>query len=107
MMCEVLSERGFEVEVARSPERVPELVRRASSRIDLIVAAMPRPNPAPDRFAESMRGGFTGPPVLALADAGPAPIESLDPRVRVLRKPVSRAELREALDPWPALAAEG
>ena len=107
MVCEVLSEAGFEVVVARSPEQVAEHVRRASSSVALIVAAMPRLSSSPDRFAEALRGGLTGPPVLALADAGHAGAEPLDARVWVLQKPVARAELRSALERWLSAHREG
>ncbi len=105
MVCEVLSEEGFEVVVARSPEQVSEHVRRASSAVALIVAASPRLSPSPDHFAEAMRGGVTGPPVLALADVGYAGVESLDAGVQVLQKPVTRVELRAALERAFAVAA--
>ena len=107
MVCEVLSEVGFEVVVARSPEQVAEHVRRASSAIELIVAAMPRLSASPNRFAEALRGGVTGPPVLALADVGHAGAEPLDARVWVLQKPVARAELRSALERWLGAHREG
>ncbi|MFO0689722.1 MAG: ATP-binding protein [Myxococcota bacterium] len=106
LVCEVLTEQGFAVEIATSPERVAEQVRRASVSIDLVVAAMPRPSPSPDHFAEALRGGVTGPPVLALAESGQVPVEATDRGVRVLRKPIARAELRSALEVWLEVVRE-
>ncbi|MBK7950139.1 MAG: GAF domain-containing protein [Deltaproteobacteria bacterium] len=107
LVCEVLTEQGYAVEIAASPERVAEQVRRASVSIDLVVAAMPWPSPSPDAFAEALRGGVTGPPVLALAEAGHVPVEATDRGVRVLRKPVGRAELRSTLEVWLEVVREG
>ncbi|MBY0400708.1 PAS domain S-box protein [Myxococcota bacterium] len=107
LVCEVLAEQGYEVEIASSPEWVAEQVRRASVSIDLVVAAMPRPSPTPDDFAEVLRGGVTGPPVLALAEVGHVPVDASDRRVRVLRKPLARAELRSTLEVWLEVVREG
>ncbi|MEZ4334599.1 MAG: ATP-binding protein [Myxococcota bacterium] len=106
LVCEGLEEHGFEVEIAAAPERVAEGVRRAGAAIDLVVAAMPPVAAQPDAFAESLRGGITGPPVLALAPPGVAAGEAADRRIRVLRKPLTRSELRSSLEVWLEVVCE-
>ena len=97
MLREVLTADGYSVEVVDSPERLAERVRRASTAIDWIVAAIPRLAPSSDRFAEAVRGGLTGPPVVVLADAGHALVAPTESRVHVLRKPFGSDALRALL----------
>jgi hypothetical protein len=107
LVAEVLVEHGFGVERASAPERVAEGVRRAGASIALIVAAMPPTHVETDAFAEAMRGGVTGPPVLALAAPGQGASEAIDRRVRLLRKPLTRGELCSSLEVWLAVLREG
>jgi CheY-like chemotaxis protein len=97
MLRDVLAAEGYEVEVADSPERVAERVRKASAGIGWIVASIPRLAPSSDRFAEAVRGGLTGPPVVVLAEAGHALVAPTESGVHVLRKPFEPDALRALL----------
>jgi CheY-like chemotaxis protein len=94
---DLLAAEGYEVELADSPERVAERVRKASAGIDWIVAAIPHLAPSSDRFAEAVRGGLTGPPVVVLAEAGHALVAPTESGVHVLRKPFELDALRALL----------
>ncbi|MFK7897229.1 MAG: ATP-binding protein [Myxococcota bacterium] len=59
---------GFEVERADTPESVAEIVRRGASAVGLVVASLPNPSPCAERFAEVLRGGDEGPPMVLLAE---------------------------------------
>lgn len=94
---EALTRAGWQVERVESPERVAERVRRASASIDWIVAAMPRLAPSSDRFAESVRGGVSGPPVVVLAAAGHTVVAPTESGVHVLRRPFAPRALCDLL----------
>lgn len=97
MLREMLTADGYSVEVVESPERLAERVRRASAAIDWIVAAIPRLAPSSDRFAEAVRGGLTGPPVVILAEAGHTLVAPTESRIHVLREPFTADALRALL----------
>ncbi|MEZ4293128.1 MAG: ATP-binding protein, partial [Myxococcota bacterium] len=82
-----LEAERWAVELLESPERVAETVRRASSAIDWIVASISPLTPSCDRFAEAVRGGVLGPPVVLLADADHALAPPTEAGVHLLRRP--------------------
>ncbi len=107
MLREILAGEGYEVEVVDSPERLAERVRKASAAIDWIVASIPRLAPSSDRFAEAVRGGLTGPPVVVLAELGHALVAPTESGVHVLRKPVALEALRALLARGREIAEPG
>ncbi len=96
-IAEHLGAAGWQVEVLESPERVAERVRRASAAIAWIVAAIPRLAPSSDRFAEAVRGGVSGPPVVVLAAADHTVVAPTETGVHVLRRPFPPEALQALL----------
>ncbi len=94
---EALEAERWEIEELESPERIAERVRRASSSIDWIVASISALAPSSDRFAEAVRGGILGPPVVVLADSDHALSPPTESGVHVLRRPFTPPTLCDLL----------
>jgi signal transduction histidine kinase len=94
---QALATAGWQVDVLESPERVAERVRRASAAVDWIVASIPRLAPSSDRFAEAVRGGLSGPPVVVVTAADHAVVAPTESGVHVLRRPFAPEALCDLL----------
>jgi signal transduction histidine kinase/CheY-like chemotaxis protein len=95
-LWQMLDSAGLAVEPVETPEAVAEEVRRGASNVGLVIATLPHPNPPTERFAEVLRGGDQGPPILVLAEAD-VPRGGNRPDVRVLDRSVPAAELIEVV----------
>ncbi len=87
---------GLEVENVETPEAVAEEVRRGASNVGLVIASLPRPDLPAERFAEALRGGDQGPPILIIT-AEPNGQTTGRSDVRVLGGAASSADLVDAV----------